>query len=89
MNQVQAVVDALRKAGLTANPIKCKLGWTEMEYLGYTIGRGNVKPQERKLEAIQKWPQPVNKKQVKAFLGLAGYYILSLPSNIIDTEMLC
>eukprot|EP00063_Salmo_salar_P014535 XP_013989370.1 PREDICTED: uncharacterized protein LOC106566074 [Salmo salar] len=46
--RLQVVVDALRDAGLTANPHKCKLGYAEMEYLGYQIGRGNVKPQEKK-----------------------------------------
>lgn len=43
--RLQAVVDALRDAGLTANPHKCKLGYAEVEYLGYQIGRGNVKTQ--------------------------------------------
>ena len=37
--RLQAVVDAVRDAGLTANPHMCKLGYTEVEYLGYQIGR--------------------------------------------------
>lgn len=48
LGRLQAVVDALRDAGLTANPFKCKLGYAKVEYLGYQIGRGNVKPQEKK-----------------------------------------
>ncbi|XP_063054453.1 uncharacterized protein LOC134448729 [Engraulis encrasicolus] len=71
--RVQAVLDSLRDAGLTANPKKCKLAFSETNYLGYTIGRGLVKPQEAKLRAIQDWPQPITKRQVRAFLGLAGY----------------
>lgn len=27
-----------------------------------------------KLEAIQKWPEPINLKQLRAFLGVTGYY---------------
>ncbi|XP_063044707.1 uncharacterized protein LOC134438913 [Engraulis encrasicolus] len=72
--RVQAVLDSLRDAGLTANPKKCKLAFSETNYLGYTIGRGLVKPQEAKLRAIKDWPQPITKRQVRAFLGLAGYY---------------
>ncbi|XP_076139108.1 uncharacterized protein LOC143122160 isoform X4 [Alosa pseudoharengus] len=72
--RVQAVIDSLGEAGLTANPKKCRLAFSETNYLGYTIGRGLVKPQEAKLRAIQVWPRPITKKQVRSFLGLAGYY---------------
>jgi hypothetical protein len=36
VKQVSAVLQALREAGLTANPKKCQLGLQEAEYLGYT-----------------------------------------------------
>ncbi|KAL2077884.1 hypothetical protein ACEWY4_027388 [Coilia grayii] len=72
--QVQAVLDSLREAGLTANPKKCRLAFSETNYLGYTIGRGLVKPQDAKVRAIHDWPRPFTKKQVRSFLGLAGYY---------------
>ena len=68
LTRLQAVLDALRQARLTANPKKCKLGFEEMEYLGYLIGRGNVKPQERKVHVV------CDLTQVKSFLGLAGSY---------------
>ena len=51
--QVQMVLDAPRAAGLTANPSKCRLAYCETKYLRYTIGRGLVKPQDAKLQAIQ------------------------------------
>ncbi|CAM5086574.1 unnamed protein product [Natator depressus] len=38
-----------------------------------------VKPQLNKLEAIQNWPQPNQKKQVPAFLGVVGYYQQFIP----------
>lgn len=72
--RVQAVVQTLREASLTANPDKCFFGLSEAKYLGYIVGGGMVKPQVSKVEAIKEWPVPQNKKQVRAFLGLAGYY---------------
>lgn len=78
--RVQAVLDSIRNAGLTANPKKCCLAMEEVKYLGFIIGRGLVKPQLNKVEAIQNWPRPVNKKQVRAFLGITGYYRRFIPS---------
>ncbi len=70
----------LRRAGLKAKPRKCHLGLTETKYLGYKIGRGLIMPQERKIEAVRKFPRPTNKTQVRAFLELAGYYRCFIPS---------
>lgn len=73
LRKVEAVLATLREAGLTANPAKCKIAQTETQYLGYIVG-GGFKPQVNKVQAIQSWPQLKNKKQVRAFLGLVGYY---------------
>jgi hypothetical protein len=79
VRHVRAVLNGLRAAGLTANPAKCRLGREETAYLGYRVGRGNVRPQEDKVAAIREWPQPRTKKQVRSFLGLVGYYQRFIP----------
>ena len=75
---LQGVLDVIRQAELTANPKKCKLGFEEVEYLVYLIGRGNV--QERKVHTVRDLPVPLTKTQVKSFLGLAGYYRRFIPN---------
>ena len=45
-----------------------------MHYTGHVIGGGQVKPNPQKLDAVRDYPTPVSKNQVRAFLGLAGYY---------------
>ena len=82
LRQLRAVLGELRKAGLTANPAKCRLGKEETAYLGYQVGRGTVRPQESKVAAIRDWPQPLTKKQVKSFLGLVGYYQGFIPGFV-------
>lgn len=77
--KVQAVLDSIREAGFTANPKKCTIGQEEAKYLGYTIGRGVIKPQVNKVKAIKSWPRPSSKKQVQASLGIAGYYRRFIP----------
>ena len=71
---LEAVLGALRRAGLTANAKKCRVGLSETDYLGFTIGRGCVKPQQGKVEKIKNWPRPVTQKQLKSYLGLIAYY---------------
>ncbi|KAG5847077.1 hypothetical protein ANANG_G00122120 [Anguilla anguilla] len=78
--RLEAVLGALREAGLTANATKCRLGLEEADYLGYTVGRGCVKPQPTKVESIATWPKPLTKKQVRTFLGLVGYYRQFIPN---------
>ncbi|CAM5100337.1 unnamed protein product [Eretmochelys imbricata] len=56
LEKVEAVLDTLRKAGLTANPSKYLLRLVEDKYLWYIVARGVGRPELNKLEAIQKWP---------------------------------
>lgn len=51
----------------------------ECTYLGHIVGSGSVKPDPAKLEAVRQFPVPHTKKQVRAFLGLAGYYRRFIP----------
>ncbi|CAM4615491.1 unnamed protein product [Lepidochelys kempii] len=70
LGKVEAVLDVLWKASHSANPLKCVIGLAEARYLGSVVGRGLVKPQWNKVEAIKGWPRPVRKKQVRAFPGM-------------------
>lgn len=63
-----------------ANHHKCHLGLKETQYLGYHIVQGLLKPQEKNVEAMKRYPRPTTKKQVHAFLGLAGYYHRFVPN---------
>jgi hypothetical protein len=49
-------------------------------YLGHTITAEGVKPDGRKVQAVQQFPVPNSTKQLKAFLGLAGYYRRFIPN---------
>ena len=42
--------------------------------LGYMVGNGEISPENDKIEAVVKFPRPTTKKDVRAFLGLLGYY---------------
>ena len=42
--------------------------------LGHVVGRGVVRPDPTKLEAVDSFPIPKTKQQLRRFLGLTGYY---------------
>ncbi len=80
MEHLRAVLRSLRVAGLTANPRKCAIGRVEVRYLGFHLGHGQVRPQIDKTAAITTCPSPKTKKEVRQFLGLAGYYRRFIPN---------
>uniref|UniRef100_A0A8C2BR64 Gypsy retrotransposon integrase-like protein 1 n=1 Tax=Cyprinus carpio TaxID=7962 RepID=A0A8C2BR64_CYPCA len=80
MQHLRAVLRSLRGAGLTANPKKCAIGRVEVRYLGFHLGHGQVRPQIDKTAAVATCPRPKTKKEVRQFLGLAGYYRRFIPN---------
>ncbi|CAJ1064638.1 uncharacterized protein LOC120723181 [Xyrichtys novacula] len=79
MAHLTRVLHCIKAAGLTINPRKCIFAQKEVEYLGYIIGDGVIRPQVSKLEAITSYPVPTTKKKVKSFLGLVGWYRKFIP----------
>lgn len=73
------VLERLQSAGLTINPSKCVFAKAETEYLGFVIGNGVLKPQVNKIQAIKSCPLPETRKQLRSFLGMAGFYQRFIP----------
>ena len=63
-----------RQANLKVKARKCQFARNHCDYLGYVIGEGKIRLQACKIASVQDFPQPQTKKDVRAFLGLAGYY---------------
>ena len=80
MTSLRQVLDSLRSAKLTAKPSKCMIGYDSIECLGHNIVGQTVRPQEDKIQAIRDAPRPSTKRQVKSFLGLAGFYRRFIPN---------
>ena len=78
----------MQEANLTIQMLKCQFGKGEVHYLGHVIGRGKVKLDPQKLNAVRDYPTPMSKKEVQAFLGLAGYYCCFVPHFSVIAEPL-
>lgn len=70
----------ISQAGLTVRPTKTKIGFFEVDFVGHVISEGNVAMDPGKLGRIHEAPRPQTKRQVRAFLGLIGYYRRFVPS---------
>lgn len=71
---LREVLGRLRQAGLTVKAEKCCLARATVDYLGHNVGQGFRKPCELKISAVADYPRPITKTDVRAFLGLTGYY---------------
>jgi hypothetical protein len=72
--KLRRVFQKLREYNLKIEPDKCEFLKQELNYLGQVVTAEGVKPDARKTEAVIKFPTPKSQKDIKSFLGLAGYY---------------
>lgn len=73
---LQKIVDY----GLTIRPSKVFAGFRELEFLGFQVGAGFLKPTPEKVSKILSIPTPSTKKQVRSLLGLIGFYRRFVPN---------
>ena len=74
LEHIKTVFEKLCHAKLSMKLSKCHFFAKEIQYLGHILGAEGIKPVPAKTEAIRAMHPPVNPKQVRAFLGLVGYY---------------
>ncbi|XP_023247769.1 uncharacterized protein LOC111643795 [Copidosoma floridanum] len=88
MKNLEEILILLEDAGLTLNLFKCLFGESKIDYLGYTIGEGKVQPGDRKIIAIDKFPRPKDKHEIRRFLGLASFFRRFVPGFACITKPL-
>ena len=74
LNQIRKFFDNLRAANLTVNLSKSEFYHAQIQFLGHVVGGREVKPIIAKMEAINNFPVPSNKRELMQFLGMSGYY---------------
>jgi hypothetical protein len=59
LEKLNEVLRRLRDAGLKVNAAKSFFCTHEIEYLGYILARGGIKPQQKKVQAILMRIRPI------------------------------
>ena len=79
LKHLKEVFQRLREADLKLKASKCNFFKKHIQYLGHLVSGEGIEPLPEKLESSKEMPPPTNPKEVRQFLGLAGYYRKFVP----------
>jgi hypothetical protein len=68
------VFDRLRATNVKINPMKCKFGLAEVEYVGHKITAEGLTFAADKISEVTDFERPTSQGGLKSFLGMAGYF---------------
>ena len=74
IEHLEHIFTKLREYGLKMKREKCDFFKKHLQYLGHLISEEGFEPLPEKIKSIKNMPPLKTAKEVKQFLGLAGYY---------------
>ena len=74
LKHINEVIKRLDGKEIRISIEKCVFATTKIDFLGCTIDKDGVRPDESKLAAIKDFPMPRDYKAARRFLGMANYY---------------
>jgi len=77
--RIHEILDKLEANDLYLKPEKCAFEQEEIEYLGVIVGKGQLRMDPKKLMGVADYPVLLTPTDVRAFLGLCGYYHYFIP----------
>ena len=72
--RLENVFRQLEQHGLKLKGSKCEFFRTQVQYLGHIVSDQGIQTDPDKIAALKQWPTPSNLKELRSFLGFAGYY---------------
>lgn len=70
---LETVLERAKNVGLRFNKNKSKFFQEEIKFVGHVFNSNGVKPDPDQVEAILKYPQPKDVKELQSFLGMINY----------------
>ncbi|KAF1316555.1 Retroelement pol polyprotein, partial [Globisporangium splendens] len=69
---LRQVIEVSEHEKLYAHRAKCSFGKASVDFLGHTVSSNGLSVDKRKTAAIEAYPEPMSRKELQSFLGLAG-----------------
>lgn len=88
IQKLRAIFDRFRATNLKLQLDKSEFLRKEVLYLGHTITKEGLKPNDDKIRAVLNFPLPKTTTEIKSFLGLIGYYRRFIPDFAKITQPL-
>lgn len=74
LDRLDSLFSRLNQYQFTVNLAKSEFGHATLIFLGHVVGQVKVAPVDIKVDAILKIPIPGDRKVLRRFLGMAGFY---------------
>jgi len=74
LTHLKAIHTRLQEVNLKLNPEKCSFGAQQIIFLGHVVTRQGSYLDPKKVQVVKDFPIPRTLTNVRAFLGLIGYY---------------
>jgi hypothetical protein len=78
-SHLHVVLQRLREHRLYAKLSKCDFWLNEIKFLGHTISQAGIAVDPDKVQDVMNWKPPTTIRQIRSFLGSAGYYRRFIP----------
>lgn len=73
-HQCRVKLDVLHKNNIQLAPHKCRFGVAEVEFLGHIVSAKGIRPDPKKVSAINEWTAPSNVTGLKSFTGAVNFH---------------
>lgn len=74
MDDLRKLFDRFKQVGIKVKTERCNIACFETKFLGYKITSNGITIDDSRIETVKRYTRPKNSRQVKQFLGFAGYY---------------
>ena len=71
---LEKLFERFRLGGLMLKPSKCHFFQKKVEFLGYVMSGRGMTPDEKNVEKVRSMKPPKNKKGIRGFVGLCGFW---------------